>query len=35
MDEGPFRAPQPVDRRVPSREAVQRHAVAVEKPEPV
>jgi hypothetical protein len=32
MDEGPFRAPQPVDRRVPSRGAAPRH---VEKPEPV
>lgn len=32
MDEGPFRAPQPVERRVPSREAVARQ---VEKPQPV
>jgi len=33
MDEGPFRAPQPVERRVPSRETA-RHAAA-EKPQPV
>lgn len=31
MDEGPFRAPQPVERRVPSREALARQT---EKPQP-
>lgn len=34
MDEGPFRAPQPAERRVPSRDTTPRQP-AVEKPEPV
>ncbi|HEY8886578.1 MAG TPA: hypothetical protein VIM31_03730 [Candidatus Microsaccharimonas sp.] len=36
MDEGPFRAPQPAERRVPSRqETASRQQQAAEKPEPV
>lgn len=34
MDEGPFRAPQPVERRVPSRQETA-HRQTTEKPEPV
>jgi hypothetical protein len=35
MDEGPFRAPQPAERRVPSRETTRHTAVVEEKVEPV
>lgn len=33
VDEGPFRAPQPAERRAPSREAIRQSAVVEEKPE--